>query len=260
MVGLPFHTGEAFVDEGAHRLFPMPAVRGVDRELLAGLGDLHGATRETEATGFAVKREDVDALAKRQHQRSLRAVGDEPRRELRRAALMEGEREIVGRGQDREDRAHGHVDVDIGGAVERIDRDADLRRAVTDLRFTHLLRRQCRDRQLAETAAQDRIRPHVEIALHVTVAVAAGGQARRIRKVSRGDKIGDLDRGRRDGIDRGRYGQRMRRRLGIPLKVVVQPELPGHLRPSLCRRRIQFPPRWRSARSVPTTRRLTGAA
>ena len=46
-------------------------------------------------------------------------------------------------------------------------------------------------------------------------------------------------------------GERMRRRLGIPLKVVVQPELPGHLRPSPCGRRIQFPPLWRSVRSVP---------
>ncbi|MGY4472087.1 hypothetical protein ACVWWK_007796 [Bradyrhizobium sp. LB9.1b] len=155
---------------------------------------------------------------------------------------MEGEREIVGRGQDREDRADGHVDVDIGGAVERIDRDADLGLAIADLRFAHLFRRQCRDRQLAEAAAQDRVGLDVEIALDITVAVAAGGQARGVCKVSGRDEIGDLDRGRGNGIDCGRHGQRMGCGLGVPLKVVVQPELPCHLRPSLCWCRIQSLP------------------
>jgi hypothetical protein len=165
---------------------------------------------------------------------------------------MEGESQVIRGRQDREDRADGHVDVDVGGAVERIDRDADFCLAVTDLRLAHLLRRERRDGQPAETAAQDRIGLEVEVALEIAVAVAAGGQARCVREIAGGDEVGDLDRRRRDGVDCGCHGQRMRRRLGIPLKVVVQPELPGHLRPSPCGRRIQFPPRWRSVRSVPT--------
>ncbi|MHC2621490.1 hypothetical protein ACVIW2_003522 [Bradyrhizobium huanghuaihaiense] len=210
MVRGPVDAGKAFVDEGAHRRIPMPAIRHVDRELLARLGDLHGAAREAEAAHLAVEREDVDAIAERQHQGGLRPVGDEAGRELRRAALMEGEREIIGRGQDREDRADRHVDVDVGGAVERINRDADAAVAVADLRLAHLLRRQRRDRQPAEAAAQDRIGLHVEITLDVAVAVAARCQARCVREIASGDEVGDLDRRRRDGIDRGRHGQRAR--------------------------------------------------
>ena len=261
VVGGTVDAGEAFVDEGAHRRIPVPAVGGVDRELLARLGDLHAAAREAEAAGLAVKREDVDAVAERQHQRGLRTVGDEARRELRRAALMEGET------RDRPARAGSRRSCPTVMLMSMLEEPSSgsiatqiFAFAVADLRLAHLLRRQRRDRQLAEAAAQDRIRLDVEVALDVAVAVAAGGQARGVREIAGGDEVGDLDRGRRDGIDRGRDGQRMRRRLGIALKVVVQPELPGHLRPSPCGRRIQFPPRRRSVAVGPGTRRLTGAA
>jgi len=257
VVGRSVDTGETFVDEGAHRRIPIAAIGDVDRELLTGLGDLHGAARQTEATGLAIEGEDVDAVTERQHQRGLRTVGDEARRKLRRAALMEGERQIVRRGHDREDRADRHVEVNVGGTVERIDRDADPGFTVADLRLAHLFGRERCDRQLAEAAAQDRIRLHVEIALDVTVAVAAGAQARGVGEIAGGDEIGDLDRCCRNGIDCGRHGERVGRRLGITLKVVVQPELPGHLRPSPCGRRIQFPPRRRSVAVSPSTRRLT---
>src|SRR5215469_8276375 len=119
-------AGEAFVDEGTHRRLPMPPVRDIDRELLRTLRDPYGAAHELEAGGGTIEGEYIDALADAQDERGLRTVGHEPGRELRGAALAEGQSKILRRGENREDRADGYVDVDIRRTVERIDRDADL--------------------------------------------------------------------------------------------------------------------------------------
>src|SRR6478735_6851883 len=63
VVGGPVDAGKTFVDEGSHRRIPMSAIGDVDRELLAGLGDLHGAARETEAASPAIEGKDVNTVA-----------------------------------------------------------------------------------------------------------------------------------------------------------------------------------------------------
>ncbi len=72
------------------------------------------------APSGAIKREDFDAITKREDQRGLRTTDDEAGSNLRAAFLRERRSGALRRRHDREDRAHRHIGFDIRRPIERV--------------------------------------------------------------------------------------------------------------------------------------------
>ncbi len=109
-------------------LLPGPArvVRLVDRvDLLGRVRNPHLRMAEEELADRGIQREAVHARAAGVHEHRGRAVHDVPGGDLPRARLKAvGQHAPLARAAlavDAEDRADGHVHVDVGGAVQRIE-------------------------------------------------------------------------------------------------------------------------------------------
>ena len=85
----------------------------------------------------------------RDNQRGLRAVDDEARGALRRAGLEERRENIVSPGPDRKDRADRDVVFEVGGSIERVDRDAKRRIGIEGFGQRHFLGKNRGDRRIA---------------------------------------------------------------------------------------------------------------
>ncbi|PRD38308.1 UNVERIFIED_CONTAM: hypothetical protein NCL1_03594 [Trichonephila clavipes] len=192
---LAAHTGLAgqqLVDVTLHRRFPEALVGHVDGELL-GLGrDRHAFLGQDElargrgfAGGAAVQGEGVHAVAQGQDELGRRAVDGIAGGDLGRARLQErGDFGGIAAGrrfQHREDCAHRHVDVDVRGAVERVEQQqvAAARRAVGDReRVVHLLRGHAGEVAAAAVhVEQDVVGDHVQLLLVLALHVGAAGGA-----------------------------------------------------------------------------------
>ena len=122
--GLAF---EELGDVALDRILPVAHVGAVDGEFLGGAVDADVFGREHEGAGRRVKREHHDAAAEREDELGLRTVHAVACGDL----LGAGHQEVLGHGlalranggKDREDRADGDVDVDVGGTVERVEAD-----------------------------------------------------------------------------------------------------------------------------------------
>ena len=89
-------AGKAFVDVGADRPVPVPAIGRVDGEFRRiGRESGRPAPDQHELPRIAIENEDIDAAVERENERGLRAIDDEARGALRRAGLKEGRENVV---------------------------------------------------------------------------------------------------------------------------------------------------------------------
>ncbi len=124
----PGFTGQQLGDVTLHRGFPVALVGHVDGEFLGRLWHLDVVVGEHEAAEFTIQGEALYAIAQGQHQHGLRAVDGVAGSDLLGARLEEGVLAQVtgftvalGAAQHREDGADRDVDVDIAGAVQRVE-------------------------------------------------------------------------------------------------------------------------------------------
>ena len=176
----------------------MPVVGGVDRELLGARRDHAALIGLDERAEPCREHEDMRAAAQRQHQRQLRPVDEEAGPELVHSCLQKsGGRICVRHASCREERENGadrHVDVDAGGAVERIKGDGERRAAVEQHRLLQFFGRIERDRRMPHGVEEDVVGEDVEVLLVVAGGVGAartceGGAQRAVA-----DRVADLDR------------------------------------------------------------------
>ena len=204
-------AGQAFVHVAAHGLFPEARVGGVDGELARGLGHADVGVGEVELADDRVEGEAGDAVADRQHQHRRWAVDGVAGGDLLAAGLQElrglGILARARRAQHREDRTHRHVDVDVGRAIERIEREQVL---------AALVARRERDRRLVllrdhagELAApvrgaqEDLVGEHVELLLFLALHVGAAVAAEHVGERAVGDRARDRLAGLGDLQDEG---------------------------------------------------------
>src|SRR3954471_12471265 len=197
---------KALLDVDAHGRFPEALVRGVDRELARLLGDAEVWMAEDELTDPGVEREPVHPVAEREHQHRGRPVEGVPRTDLPRAGLEEGVQPggAIARWppQDREDGADGDVDVEVRGAVERVEDEEVLAARMPEgngMWRIHLLGDH--PREMAAPFAggdEDLVGEEVEVLLPLALAVLGAGIAESSGKRAARREHGDFLDGGRD--------------------------------------------------------------
>ena len=98
-IGAAVGAGEAFVDVGANRPVPVPAIGRVDGEFRRIGRDADALGDQPEFPRTPVEDEDIDARIECEHERGLRTVDDEARCTLRRAGLEEGREDVASLGR-----------------------------------------------------------------------------------------------------------------------------------------------------------------
>ena len=139
----------------------------------------------------------------RQHQRGLRTVDHKARGALRRAGLEEGGNHIVAARTDREDGSDRNVVLEIGGAIQRIDRNAQRRCGVEDFGQFALFGQNGGDGGCGQRAAHHPVGGKIDILLRIAVGIDAAEAAGDAGQRTVGNQVGKLDRGGGDGLDHG---------------------------------------------------------
>ena len=107
------------------RRLPEAFVGGIDGEFPGFFRNPHIRMREDEFTETPVQGESVHAPAHGEHQHGRRPVDCISRAQLLRSRLQKvrpgGQRSAVGGLEDRENAPHRRIDVDVAGAVQRIE-------------------------------------------------------------------------------------------------------------------------------------------
>ena len=166
-----------------------------------------------EGVGLAIEREAVDAVAHRDHEHGRRSVDGEPRRHLPAAGLQK--RLLLGlavlaigglrAAQHREDGADRNVDVDIGGAVQRVDEQqilAALVRLGDRHRTLDLLGGERREVAAPDVGLhEDFVGEHVELLLRLALHVVGAGAAQPVGERAFVDAGADRLAGARDGLE-----------------------------------------------------------
>src|SRR3569623_767897 len=181
---------QTLVDIALHWLFPEALVGSVDRELLGVGRDLDVGVGEIVFADVAVERKAVHAVAAGDHQHGGRPVQRVTGADLLGAGLQEvfgGDFFFTfGRFQDREDRAHRDVDVDVARAVERIEQQQVL--ALRVLRgdgqdLVHFLRGHAREVARPVGGFDHHIiGDHVELLLILALHVLGAGTTQHARE------------------------------------------------------------------------------
>ncbi len=166
------------------------------------------------ARGRGVQRRRVRPGAGGEHERRLWAVEHDAGGALRVTGLQEiglGNR-VVRRGvEHREDRADRHIDVNVGGAVERIERHQEPAVSRDRRDPGALFGRERPHRGFAQTPLERVVGEQVELFLGIAVAVDPDSRSERAGECAAPDMRGDRSRG---GGDRGqRIGEIGRRGL-----------------------------------------------
>ena len=116
---------QALVDVALHRLVPVAHVAHVDGEFPGVFRNAHVVLGEHEGALLAVEREHGHAVAHGEHQRGLRAVHAVAGGHLAAAGLQEiglfHTAVALGHLEHAEDGADADVDLDVAGAVQRIE-------------------------------------------------------------------------------------------------------------------------------------------
>ncbi|MND67602.1 hypothetical protein D3C80_590220 [compost metagenome] len=208
-----FLAGQQLADVALHRSFPVALVGHVDGEFGGAFRYADVVVGEHEAAQFAIQGEALDAVAQGQHQHGLRTVdgvagGNLPGTRLEEGLLVEAVvlREVLlGATQHREDGAHRHVDVDVGGAVQRVEHQqvGAFRVLAGDLvGVVHFL-----GRHAGQVAAplvgfqQDFVGHHVQFLLHFALHVLGTHAAEHAAQRALGHRMADLLARARDDLD-----------------------------------------------------------
>ena len=189
-------------DVTLHRRFPVALVGHVDGEFLGGFRHLDVVVGEHEAAQFAIQGEALDAITQGQHQHGLRAVDGITGTDLLGARLQEGFLAQVtglaialGAAQHGEDGADRNVDVDVAGAVQRVEYQqvGTFRVLAGDLvGVVHFL-----GGHAGQVAAplvgfeQDLVGDHVELLLHLALYVLAVQAAQHAAEGAFGHLVAD---------------------------------------------------------------------
>ena len=215
-------AGEAFVDVGADRAVPVPAIGGVDGELRRAACDLHGLPDQQKLPRAPVENEDVDPRVERENERRLRTVDGEACGTLRRAGLKEGREEVAAPGADRKDGADGDVVLQIGRSVERVDRDAEMRFGTQGFRQRGLLGKHRRHRGGAQCAPHHFVGDDIDVFLPIAVGIDAAILSGNAHQRSIRDQRGKLNGGGGDGFDHFAHRGAVRRLRSRPIEMRTQ--------------------------------------
>jgi hypothetical protein len=199
MPARPGLARQAFVHIALHGRLPEAAVGGIDRELGGLLGQREVGVAEHPFAELRVQRERVGAAAQREHEHGGRAVDGIARADLAGAGLQEiaGLRVLARRGsaQHREDAAHRHVHVDVGGAVQRVEQEQVF--AARVLRRQRIRRFQFLGQHASQVStpfagAQEHVvGQHVQGLLLLALHIAGAGAAEHIGQRPVGHLAGD---------------------------------------------------------------------
>ena len=180
---------------------PVPPVRCVDRKFRCAWRNLYGPRSQQELPGPPVENEDIDALIERQNQRGLRAVNHKARGALRRAGLEEGRDDVVATRTNRKDRSNRNIVFKIGRSIERIDRDAERRRSIENLRQFRLFGQNGCNRRSAQRVAHHLVGGNIDILLQIAIGIDAAMSSGDAGQWSIGNEVGKIDRCHRKRLD-----------------------------------------------------------
>ena len=136
-------------------------------------------------------------------QRGLRPVHHKACSALRRARLEESRNDVVAARADRKDCSDRDIVFEIGGSIERIDRNTERRSGVENLRQFRFLGQHGRNRRGAERVAHHLVGGNVDILLQIAVGIDPAKPPGNASQRPIGDKVGKADRRHRERLDHG---------------------------------------------------------
>src|SRR5258706_1450283 len=178
---------------------PLDMVGVVDGQIASDVGRPDVGMREEKLTQRRIERKAMRTLARRIHEHRARSVDDVARRHLSPSRLQHVLHFAAAAASDlpnnREDRAHGDIDVDVRRAVERIEKKAILSAAkvgrdVDDSRL-FLGSHGAEAPTMIDSLDDDLVRQDVELLLCLALNVLEVGRAEYVRQSCASHLVGD---------------------------------------------------------------------
>ena len=214
--------GEAFVDVDANWTVPVPAIGCIDGEFRHIGRNPDIVFDQHELAPALIEKEDIDGVVVCEDQAGLRPVDNETGGALRGAGLEEGRKDVVSPRTNRKDGADGNVVLEVGRAVERIDRYAERRLGIECFGQRYLLGQHRGNRGPLQRRSHDVVGRDVDVLLLVTVGIDAIDASGDSRQRPVGDERRKFDPRRRDRLDHLAHRSTMRRLRREPIEMRMQ--------------------------------------